>query len=78
MRAAPQVTSAALEKVRAVKNSMTRLATRVARMKSELEHIMDDDQDMLVNPPCPPHPLSWGDLVTLACEHRQPVGINVA
>ena len=49
------MTSAALEKVRAVKNSMTRLATRVQRVKSELEHIMDDDQDMLVPPPRPLH-----------------------
>lgn len=42
-----KVTSYALEKVRAVKFSMTKLETRVTCVKSELEHILDDDQDML-------------------------------
>lgn len=43
-----QVSSNELEKIRAIKASMNRLQTRIARIKQELETILDDDRDMLV------------------------------
>lgn len=44
-----QVTTNELEKVRVAKAAMNRLQTRVARVKQELETILDDNQKMTVS-----------------------------
>ena len=44
----PQVSSSELERLRAIKYSMNRLLNRVGKVKQELEHILDDDAEMLV------------------------------
>ena len=43
-----QVSSSELERLRGIKHSMNRLLSRVGKVKQELEHILDDDADMLV------------------------------
>ena len=43
-----QVSSSELERLQAIKHSMNRLLNRVGKVKQELEHILDDDADMLV------------------------------
>lgn len=45
-----QVSSNELEKIRIVKAQMNRLQTRIARIKQELENILDDNQEMTVRP----------------------------
>ena len=44
-----QVSSFELEKIRTVKAAMNRLQTRIARVKQELETILDDNQEMMVS-----------------------------
>ena len=44
-----QVSSFELEKIRTVKAAMNRLQTRTARVKQELETILDDNQEMMVS-----------------------------
>lgn len=41
-----KVTSAKLERIRQVKARMTRLLTRVQQVEAELEHLLDNDDDM--------------------------------
>ncbi|XP_073223521.1 magnesium transporter MRS2-I-like [Cicer arietinum] len=41
-----KVSSRNLDKVRKLKSAMTRLTARVQKVKEEIEHLMDDDEDM--------------------------------
>lgn len=47
-----------LEELKEIRSEAVKLSSRVGKFKSELEDVMQDDSDMLVQPPPPNAPLT--------------------